>query len=159
MKSELQFYVMTLDILNDVLKIENEVALAPWSSGIFRDCLKSGYHGYVLKKAQQCIGFAMMSMAVGECHLLNIAITSEQQKQGYGRQFLEFLIEEAKDYKMQQMFLEVRISNKIAQNLYLNMGFNEIDLRKNYYPNGKGGGAGREDALVFALEILCSHQN
>ena len=148
-----EFFIMTLENLSDVLKIENEVALAPWSIGIFKDCLKSGYAGFILKVNHNSIGFAMMSMAVGECHLLNLAISKNYQGQGYGRLFLDFLIDEARENKMQQVFLEVRRSNTIAQQLYLSMGFNEIDCRKNYYPNGKDGGAGREDALVFALEL------
>ncbi|MBF0264135.1 MAG: ribosomal protein S18-alanine N-acetyltransferase [Gammaproteobacteria bacterium] len=151
---EPEFYVMTLENLSDVLKIENEVALAPWSIGIFKDCLKSGYAGFILKINHQSIGFAIMSMAVGECHLLNIAIAKAYQKQGYGKVFLDFLIDEAQENKMQQVFLEVRISNTVAQKLYLSKGFNEIDRRKNYYPNGRNGGTGKEDALIFALQLF-----
>ena len=45
------------------------------------------------------------------------------------------------------MTLEVRRSNKVAQNLYHKLGFIDVGYRKRYYENS-------EDALVMALERL-----
>jgi ribosomal-protein-alanine N-acetyltransferase len=45
--------------------------------------------------------------------------------------------------------LEVRPSNVAAVALYEKMGFNEIGVRRNYYPAGEG----REDALLLALSL------
>ena len=42
-----------------------------------------------------------------------------------------------------------RSSNKTAFHVYHRLGFNEIGIRKNYYPTEKG----REDAIVLALEL------
>jgi ribosomal protein S18 acetylase RimI-like enzyme len=47
------------------------------------------------------------------------------------------------------VFLEVRSSNKTAFHIYHRLGFNEIGIRKNYYPSEKG----REDAIVLELEL------
>ena len=47
------------------------------------------------------------------------------------------------------MFLEVRPSNEGARKLYRNIGFNEIAVRKNYYPAAKG----REDAILMGLSL------
>ena len=47
------------------------------------------------------------------------------------------------------MYLEVRTSNKTAIDLYHNRGFNELGIRKGYYPADKG----REDALILALDL------
>ena len=41
------------------------------------------------------------------------------------------------------MTLEVRVSNKVAQNLYRKFGFVEGSIRKNYYSDNQ------EDALVM----------
>jgi ribosomal-protein-alanine N-acetyltransferase len=53
--------------------------------------------------------------------------------------------------KADSIFLEVRPSNKIAVSLYKKRGFNEIGVRKNYYPavNGR-----REDAVMLALDLV-----
>ncbi len=152
----IEYYVMTESDLPTVLAIENEVAQAPWSKGIFVDCLRSGYFGFLLKYNQQSIGFSMMSIAVGECHLLNIAIKKQWQQQGFGKKLLAFILEEAKHNQAQQLFLEVRVSNHHAKHLYQSMGFNEIDRRKDYYPASKDSKKKnkREDALIFALELL-----
>ncbi|CAA6810394.1 MAG: Ribosomal-protein-S18p-alanine acetyltransferase (EC [uncultured Thiotrichaceae bacterium] len=46
--------------------------------------------------------------------------------------------------------MEVRPSNESAIRLYQNHGFNEVGLRKDYYPAKKG----REHAVVMAKVLL-----
>ena len=57
------------------------------------------------------------------------------------------MIQLAADSGMNWMTLEVRRSNKIAQNLYHKLGFIDVGYRKRYYENS-------EDALIMALEQL-----
>ena len=47
---------------------------------------------------------------------------------------------------IEKIFLEVRLSNLPAQNLYIKNGFNRINVRKSYYSDG-------EDAVVMAKEL------
>ena len=63
---------------------------------------------------------------------------------------IEHLIKFAKGDKVASIFLEVRPSNTAAIALYNGLGFNEIGIRKDYYP----GQDGREDALMLAKELL-----
>ena len=51
-----------------------------------------------------------------------------------------------KEKGIQTLWLEVRESNP-ARFLYEKLGFNEVDIRKNYYPKPDGG---RENAAVMA---------
>jgi ribosomal-protein-alanine N-acetyltransferase len=60
---------------------------------------------------------------------------------------LDRLIAEARKLRAETVFLEVRDSNRRAIRLYQQAGFNEIGLRKGYYPATQG----REDAIVMAL--------
>ena len=62
---------------------------------------------------------------------------------------LENLIEVARG-RAETIFLEVRPSNVGAIALYEKMGFNEIGIRKGYYPAEHG----REDAIMLALELF-----
>jgi len=48
-----------------------------------------------------------------------------------------------------KIFLEVRISNAIAIDLYKAAGFKEIGLRKNYYRLKEG----REDAILMSKSL------
>lgn len=148
-------YVMTTSDLSDVLRIENQVYPYPWSEGIFRDCLRSGYHGFLLKQDEQVLGYAMISVAVQECHILNICIAKSQQGKGLGLYLMEFLLEEAKSLGADTVFLEVRRSNKTAIRLYEGMGFNELGVRKGYYPApNKENQQQREDAHLYALQLV-----
>ncbi|MCR2392783.1 ribosomal-protein-alanine N-acetyltransferase, partial [Salmonella enterica] len=47
------------------------------------------------------------------------------------------------------LWLEVRASNQAAIALYEDLGFNEVTVRRNYYPSAHG----REDAIVMALPL------
>ena len=47
------------------------------------------------------------------------------------------------------LWLEVRASNSPAIALYESLGFNEVTVRKNYYPAAQG----KEDAVIMALYL------
>ncbi|MEJ2307969.1 MAG: ribosomal protein S18-alanine N-acetyltransferase [Gammaproteobacteria bacterium] len=146
----LEFRVMTQEDIGEVMQIEVRAYPHPWTKVIFRDCLKAGYHGIIAMQEGQEIGYAMLSVAAGEAHLLNLCIHPRQQGHGYGRQLLYRVFEEAGRRGAGTLFLEVRASNRVAQSLYLDSGFNQIGTRPGYYPNGRE----REDALVFAKELF-----
>lgn len=145
-----QLRAMTPQDIEDVMAIEARAYPQPWTVGNFRDCLKSGYKAYVLDANGEMIGYALMSCAAGEAHVLNICIRPESQGKGLGRTMLHTLENEARQLGADMILLEVRASNCVAITLYQSMGFNELGCRKNYYPAGKG----REDALVMALQLI-----
>ncbi|MDE2091521.1 MAG: ribosomal protein S18-alanine N-acetyltransferase [Gammaproteobacteria bacterium] len=130
-----------------VITIEKRAYRFHWSEGIFRDCLRVGYGCWVMELGGSIGGYGILSLVVGEAHLLNICVAPEWQRQGYGRLLLEHFIEVARERGAYQMLLEVRPSNKAAVRLYRARGFEETGLRKNYYP----GEHGREDALILGL--------
>ena len=136
--------------LTQVVAIEKMCYAFPWGEDIFRDCLNMRYQCWVCELGDDVLGYGIMSMAVGDAHILNLCVSPKEQKQGIGRKILEHLISIAKK-EAEQMFLEVRPSNLGAIALYDSVGFNEIGLRKGYYPAENGG---REDGLMFALELL-----
>ncbi|MBT8435012.1 MAG: ribosomal protein S18-alanine N-acetyltransferase [Gammaproteobacteria bacterium] len=147
--SELCFRRMTLADIKWVMKVEREVYQFPWTDKIFNDCIRVGYHCWLALHQQHIVGHAVISVTAGESHMLNLSIAREHQRKGYGRQFIEFLIDEARERNAQTMLLEVRPSNAAAINCYNSAGFNEIGCRKDYYPAPEG----REDALLFARQI------
>ena len=135
--------------LPHVLKVEQRCYEFPWTLGIFRDCLRVGYHGYVVESPSGLIGHGVMSIGAGECHLLNICVHPDWQRRGLGRQLVETLLEVARKKRVSTALLEVRVSNAAAYRLYVNLGFNEVGMRHHYYP----GRAGREDAIILAREL------
>lgn len=138
----------TLEVadLDNLMAIEHRAYTHPWSESIFRDCLRSGYICWAMDQQGVLTGYAVTSLAVGEYHILNLTVRPESQGRGYGRFMLRGLIDWARQHEAQNAFLEVRPSNRVAFNLYLSEGFNEVGVRKGYYPAYRG----REDALVMA---------
>ena len=131
--------------IDTVATLEGEVSPAPWSSGIFRDCLRAEYECWVVH-AEKVFGYVIFSLGPGEAHLLNIAISPARQRRGFGRQLLAKVASIARVQGMQRILLEVRPSNLRARAIYETAGFEFLSLREKYY-----GPPNKEDALVYTL--------
>ncbi len=135
--------------LDAVMALEEAVYPFPWTRGIFRDCLQAGYCCWVYFMDQRLIGYAVMSVGAGEAHILNLCIHPELRRQGLGKQLLQRLLDLARKHQADTVFLEVRASNMAAYKLYLGQGFNEVGMRRGYYPAH----GGREDAIILACVL------
>lgn len=133
-----------------VMAVETCAFPYPWTAGIFHDCLKHGYSCWIYEQEGEVTGYAVVMFAVDEMHLLNICIRPQDHGKGLGSRLLKTLERIARGIKAETCFLEVRQSNFSAIRLYLNAGFNEVGLRKAYYPAA----IGREDAIVMAKTLL-----
>jgi [ribosomal protein S18]-alanine N-acetyltransferase len=146
-----------------VLEVEIAAYPYPWTEGIFRDCLRVGYHclvaepppleeeeGGPVSGVSHLAGHAVMSAAVGECHLLNLCVHPDWQGRGLGRRLLLHLYAIGRASNADTAFLEVRVGNRSAIALYESEGFCQIGLRRGYYPAGER----REDAIVMARPLL-----
>lgn len=136
--------------LESVLAIENEAYPYPWSGPIFLDCLHVGYCCWVIERGSALLAYGIMSVGAGECHVLNLCVNPQFQGMGYGRAMLEHLLEIAISHHAETAFLEVRPTNFSAMSLYMNAGFNEVGVRRNYYPAK----CGREDAIILARALI-----
>ena len=136
--------------IDTILANERHSYTHPWSQGMFEDCMMDGNSCWVLEVSGCIVGHGILSVGVGEAHLLNVCVNPYFQGNGYGRVLVEHLISQARSQAAISMFLEVRPSNQIAYQLYEKLGFNEVGVRQNYYPAFTG----REDALVLAIELI-----
>ncbi|MDI1300310.1 MAG: ribosomal protein S18-alanine N-acetyltransferase [bacterium] len=130
-----------------VLALEAKAHACPWTPGNFQDALNSAYYMVVLEQGEHIAGYGIVQVILDEGHLLNITIDPALHGRGLGRYLLQHLIAYAQSHT-DTLFLEVRPSNSRAIALYQTAGFNEIGLRRNYYPARDGG---REDALLMAM--------
>lgn len=142
---------MRRDDLTSVLKIEGKNYKYPWSENVFNDCfIAISYSCWVCEdKEDDIIGYAVLSVAAGEAHIMNLSVDPLVQGKGIGGKMMDHLIGVARK-KAETLFLEVRPSNKSAMALYTRLGFNEVGVRKGYYPADNG----REDAVILALELV-----
>ncbi|MGH8670821.1 MAG: ribosomal protein S18-alanine N-acetyltransferase [Burkholderiales bacterium] len=135
--------------LDRVLGIERDVYEFPWTPGNFNDCLRAGYFCRILELDGESVGYAVMTSGAGEAQVLNLAISKALGGKGLGERLLRHMVDLAREAGADTVLLEVRVSNKAARRLYATVGFNEIALRRNYYPAR----VGREDAIVMGLAL------
>lgn len=145
----LQFRPMQMADLDAIMAIEPTIYPYPWSRGNFSDSLDAGYSGWVYEENGVIIGYAMLMLVLDEAHLLNISIAKSHQGRGLGCALLEYMMQVARGHGAANMFLEVRPSNLAAIRLYERTGFNEMAVRRGYYPAADG----REDALLMGMAL------
>jgi ribosomal-protein-alanine N-acetyltransferase len=147
--SDLRLRPMVPADLNAISRIEKRAYTAPWSKGVFKDCLNVGHCCQVLEHQGQVVAYGIISVGAGEAHLLNLCVAPDWQGHGLARRLLGHLLALATVYGAQSLFLEVRPSNSVARELYQSSGFCEVGIRHRYYPASNG----REDALIMAIEL------
>ncbi len=136
--------------LDAVMAIEQRAYAYPWTRRIFSDCLRVGYCCWCYAAGAEIRGYGVMSVAAGESHLLNLTVSPAAQRQGVGTRLLKHFMQLACRHNADIVLLEVRPSNKPALALYEKLGFNEIGVRRDYYPAAQG----REDALLLARSLV-----
>jgi ribosomal-protein-alanine N-acetyltransferase len=162
--AELSFLPMTIADLDEVLLIESISHLHPWTKGNFSDSLAAGHWAYCVRpQAGDSVegslldskilwAYCVLFSAVDELHLLNITVSPKLRRFGIGTRMISAIEGMAAQQSMPRIILEVRPSNIGALRLYANLGYEQIGLRKNYYPAEPDSGS-REDALVMAKSI------
>ena len=162
--AELSFLPMQLADLDAVLEIESISHLHPWTRGNFTDSLAAGHWAYCIRpQVDQAIkgsyldpailwAYCILFPAVDELHLLNLTVSPKLRKLGLGSRMMSAIEGVAAQQKMPRIILEVRPSNTAAIHLYQALAYEQIGVRKNYYPLDAQTG-NREDAIVMAKSI------
>lgn len=162
--ADLSFLPMTATDLDEVLAIESVSHIHPWTIGNFSDSLAAGHWAYCVRpSSSDCVAgsyldpkilwaYCVLFPAVDELHLLNITVSPQLRRLGIGARMMGAIEGVAAQQGMPRIILEVRPSNTSAIQLYQSLGYEQIGLRKNYYPAHPDSTA-REDALVMAKSI------
>ncbi len=145
----LNYRAMSGEDLDTVCAIEQRIYPFPWTRGNFVDSINAGYVCTVLECSGSIAGYGVLSAAVGESHLLNLSIDAQWQRRGLGRALLLHHIDLARARGATLMLLEVRPSNAVGRALYADVGFEQIAVRRGYYPAHEA----REDALLLGLKL------
>ena len=99
------------------------------------------------ENADTPIAYCILQVLGYEAELLRIAVKKSRQGSGIARVLLTELFTQARKINIQNIFLEVRASNKKAIGLYETSGFQKTGLRKNYYKQDP------EDAVLMTKEV------
>ena len=97
--------------------------------------------------AERVLGYAGLFHPGAVADVQTIAVAAEARGAGHGRALMRALMARARATGAEEIFLEVRADNPVARALYADLGFDAIDVRKNYYPSDG------VDAIVMRLSL------
>jgi len=142
---DVQIVPMKRRHLRGVLRIETMVYPRPWSHSLFVSelALRSTRAYCVAKAGREIVGYGGLMMSMTDGHVTTIAVDPAHHRQGVGTRLLLALAREAIARDATALTLEVRLSNKGAQEMYKRFGFKPVGVRKGYYADTG------EDALVM----------
>jgi ribosomal-protein-alanine N-acetyltransferase len=131
--------------LRTVVRIEGQVYPRPWTHSLFVSelALRSSRAYFVAKVGRDIVGYAGLMMSLTDGHVTTIAVDPAWQRHGVGTRLLLALAKESIARDATALTLEVRLSNRGAQDLYRRFGFTAVGVRKGYYADTG------EDALVM----------
>lgn len=141
--------LLTPHDLDAAFAIEQRSHAFPWSEKTFASNQGERYLNYQLRVDGVLAAFAITQLVLDEATLFNLAVDPAFQRRGLGLQLLQHLIAELEARGVMTLWLEVRASNRRAIALYERLNFNEVSIRRNYYPTADG----KEDAVMMALTI------
>jgi len=146
--------------LTQVLSIEANAQASPWGRLSFEESLTKQHCCRIVQvsnkfesasanlERSEIVAYHVVCAIVDELHILNVVVAPQYQGLGLGHMLMDDIVKIGTKKGLTKIFLEVRASNQVAQDLYIKWQFNQIALRKEYYrPTTTA--LTREDALVF----------
>lgn len=98
--------------------------------------------------ALRLVGWGGMWCVADEAEIASVCVDPAYRRLGGGTKLLQTLLRQARLSGAQNVYLEVRASNRAAQELYRCAGFECIGVRKRYYTNPL------EDAVLMRCNIM-----
>ena len=93
-------------------------------------------------------GYVGIWLQGDQAHITEIAVREELRGRGIGELLIIGTLRVAYEQGLEEVTLEARVSNFVAQRLYDKYGFNEVGIRKNYYADN------REDAVIMTTDHI-----
>lgn len=131
-----------------IAALEKQCFSDPWSEASVRSELMNPLsYWLVAEEDGKVAGYVGSQSVPPEADVMNLAVAPEWRKKGIGRALMTALIAQLHSRGITALFLEVRVGNVPAQNLYRGLGFVEVGRRLKYYVNPT------EDALILRKEL------
>ena len=125
---------MQIDDLDQVLEIEEESFSVPWTAnGFFTFLIREDALFLVSEDDKGINGYIGLICAPPEGDITNVAVKASERNKGIGKELVSGMISRAHERGVDDIFLEVRVSNTPAIRLYEAYGFENAGIRKNYY--------------------------
>lgn len=121
----------------------------PWSEDSFREAVGSAWSFGLVAEDEDVglLGYLIAREVAGTGEILNLAVASVARRRGVASALLQRGLETLEQRGAEEVFLEVRTSNRAAQSLYTGAGFTPVGQRSGYYRYPT------EDAVVYRLPL------
>lgn len=134
----------------DMERIEFRTQKNAWSAQSLLECFDESYIILGLFDFEKLIGFSVIYNTSFSTDLLTIGVDPDYQGKKLGFMLLKETLRTALQNRVVECYLEVRVSNVVAINLYKKMGFEIAGIRKGYY--NPVGNEPAEDAYTMSLK-------
>jgi ribosomal-protein-alanine N-acetyltransferase len=144
--------LMNNDDLPEIMSIEKESFVSPWTQGMFAGEIKAKHSQCLtakinLGKKNIIVGYIIFWIVADEAHLHNLAVKKEYRRLGLAFQLMEVMQEISRQIGLKSQTLEVRESNADAIKLYQKYGFVVKGRRPLYYTDT------HEDAIIMWADV------
>lgn len=130
--------------VDDLIELEKLCFAYHWSRDQFLMGLdRNVYLTLGIREKDQLVGYLAFSLIEDEMEILNLAVHPDFRKEGIATILLKSAFAICKKKGIRKSFLDVKVTNTPAIELYRKFGYVKIGVRKKYYPDTK------EDALLF----------
>ena len=128
-------------------RIEAESFPAPWRVEFFLSELAAdGRFNIVARRKGVVVGYLFSMWILDELHVNKIAVVEHERRHGIANALMAHCFEFARRHAVRTISLEVRRSNRSAQEFYRQLHFASSYIRPRYYPDG-------ESAVVMTREV------
>lgn len=144
---DVEIAVMTPAHIKEVHEISLASFPVSWSrEDLLKEIYRDNSLNLVALEEGRVSGYINIWYVYEEADVINVAVRQDSRKRGIGRELMLEAIGRLIEKGINDVYLEVRVSNVPAQRLYSSLGFTNIGVRKKYYSNG-------EDAYNMHLDI------
>ncbi|HLG05101.1 MAG TPA: ribosomal protein S18-alanine N-acetyltransferase [Gemmatimonadales bacterium] len=131
-----------------IVDVERACFNDPWSARSIQEAIQSETsRAFVAEKIAGLVGYVLARISGREGEILDLAVRPGARRQGIARRLLGAAMDSLRDSGVEEVYLEVRESNRAAIALYRAEGYRPAGMRTDYYRNPP------EAALVLRVAI------
>jgi ribosomal-protein-alanine N-acetyltransferase len=132
----------------DLVALEKLCFSVPWSAKQYETVFGNDpFQVFGVRQDGELVSYLTLYAAAWEMEILNIATHPAHRRKGHAQHLLSHVLHLCREMGIKRGYLEVRRSNVPAQSLYRAFGFEEVGVRRRYYPDN------REDAIIMRLDL------
>jgi ribosomal-protein-alanine N-acetyltransferase len=134
--------------LDAIAALEHAAFPVPWKREYFEVEVGTAhrFNRVAIGPKGDLAGYVFCAFAAGEMHVNKIAVQEQHRRRGVASLLMDEVLGFAARTGVDEIYLEVRVSNRPAHSFYAGLGFREAGRRNRYYLDG-------EDALVLVRDL------